>query len=169
MATPQSEEAAALLRSALNALPMEVAVLDAEGVVRYTNRAWRTFGTSNGLEEPVDAGTDYLAVCEAADAETGREAAEGIRAVLAGDRDEFSLEYDCHGPDEKRWFLMRATRFEAPVDGPPGGPYALLVHVDVTDRKLAERATALDNDRLRALAGLLAAGTDADAGVDDPE
>lgn len=148
MATRQSEEAAKLLRSALNALPLQVAVLDAEGVIRYTNRAWRTFRTANGLEEPVGEGTDYLGVCEAAGPE-GRTAAEGIRAVLRGDRDEFSLEYDCHGPDRERWFLMRATRFEAPVDGPSGGTSALVAHNDVTDRKLAERAAEAGRSRRR--------------------
>jgi hypothetical protein len=141
MATRQSEEAARLLRSALNSLPLQVVVLDREGVIRYTNRAWRTFGTANGLEEPIEEGADYLGVCEAAGTEA-QAAADGIRAVLRGDRDEFSLEYDCHGPDEKRWFLMRATRFEAPVAGPTGGTNALVVHHDVTDRKLAERAAA---------------------------
>lgn len=139
MATSQSEEAATLLQSALNALPMQVAVLDRAGIIRYTNRAWRTFGTANGLEEPITEGTNYLGICESADDPTGRAAAEGIRAVLAGSRDGFSLEYDCHGPDEKRWFQMEVTRFDAPLDGPTGGRNALVAHLDVTDRKLAER------------------------------
>jgi hypothetical protein len=64
---------------------------------------------------------------------------------------------------------MQATRFEADVDGPAGGPYALLAHLDVTDRKLAERATAVDNDRLRVLAGLLASGIGDDSGTGDRE
>ena len=143
MPTPQSEEAAALLQSALNALPMQVVVLDSAGVIRYTNRAWRTFGTANGLEEPVTEGTDYLGVCEAADAAPGQAAAEGIRDVLRGDRDEFSMEYDCHGPETERWFSMRATRFEAPLEGPAGGTHALVAHLDITDRKRAERTAAV--------------------------
>lgn len=155
MPRPQSEEAAALLQSALNALPMQVVVLDSDGVIRYTNRAWRTFGTANGLEDPVTEGTDYVGACEAADAPPGPQAAEGIRAVLRGDRDEFSMEYDCHGPETERWFSMRATRFEAPLEGPTGGTHALVAHLDVTDRKLAERTAA-------AVAG------DLPASVEDP-
>lgn len=146
MPPPQSEEGAALLQSALNALPMQIVVLDGDGVIRYTNRVWRMFGTANGLEEPVTEGTDYLGVCEAADAGPGPAAAEGIRDVLRGHRDEFSMEYDCHGPETERWFSLRATRFEAPLEGPAGGTHALVAHLDVTDQKLAERPTAVAAD-----------------------
>ena len=49
-------------------------------------------------------------------ADEAGEAAAGIRAVLAGETELFSLEYPCHAPDQKRWFNLRVTRF--PGDGP---------------------------------------------------
>ncbi|PKN43837.1 MAG: hypothetical protein CVU63_11955, partial [Deltaproteobacteria bacterium HGW-Deltaproteobacteria-20] len=64
------------------------------------------------------------------------QAAAGIRAVLAGEIPEFSLEYPCHAPTEKRWFLMTATPLVSHgiIDG------AVVSHVQITARKLAEAA-----------------------------
>ena len=51
--------------------------------------------------------------------------------MLAGTREQFTLEYPCHSPAEKRWFLMQVTQFS----GRPGG--VIISHADITKRKLA--------------------------------
>jgi PAS domain S-box-containing protein len=134
----------------LNALPAHVALLDAQGVVVAANDAWRRFGADNGL--PADGeviGTNYLDVCEravGACAEEARAVADGIRQVLRGATPEFSVEYPCHAPDQQRWFRVMVT----PVrDIGPGG--AVVTHVDVTQRKLAEDALRASETRLRAI------------------
>jgi PAS domain S-box-containing protein len=58
----------------------------------------------------------------------------GIEAVLDGRLDEFSVEYPCHSPDRPRWFVMHVN----PIQTLDGG--VVVVHTDVTQRKLAEMA-----------------------------
>lgn len=94
----------------LETLPLSVATVDEEGVIVDTNREWRAFGAANGIAgSPATIGVDYLEVTGRA-AENGDEdaerAASGLRDVLAGRRESFSMEYPCHSPSERRWFLL---------------------------------------------------------------
>ena len=51
----------------LDLLPAHVAVLDGQGIIRLTNRAWDRFGHENGLAAPGGGrGLSYLAACDAA-------------------------------------------------------------------------------------------------------
>jgi DNA-binding CsgD family transcriptional regulator len=121
----------------LNALTVHVALLDAEGRIIGTNLEWREFGEANSIEAAPEAiGMNYLAVCDTAEGEGSEEAtdvARGIRSVISGEAEEYSIEYPCHSPEEKRWFFMRAVR----LDGP--GPLRVIVsHENITALKLAE-------------------------------
>jgi len=130
---PDPALALMLTRQALDALPVNVAILDAEGRIVWTDDAWRQFATDNDIEgQPDTIGVNYLEVSRDTD-ELGDAAAEGIGAVLAGDRTTFTLEYPCHSPDEQRWFLMWAGSFDEGDD-----LFATVAHFDVTDRVLAE-------------------------------
>lgn len=123
-----------LTRAALDTLPLNVAVLATDGEILGTNEAWREFATANDYAmRPDSVGVNYLDVCDRADDPTATEAAAGIRDVIAGDEPVFTLEYPCHSPDERRWFLLRATRFAH-----DGTRYVSVAHVDITERKLAE-------------------------------
>ena len=124
-------------KKVLNALTVHVALLDAEGTIIGTNLDWREYGEANAAEDPPDPiGMNYLAVCDTAEGEGSEEApdvAKGIRSVISGEAEEYSIEYPCHSEDEKRWFFMRAVR----LDGP--GPLRLIVsHENITALKLAE-------------------------------
>ena len=130
---------------------MQLAILDTDGEVRYTNRAWRTFGESNGyVGDSSSVGQNYLAVCDASgDAEVDP-IADGIRSVIAGERDDFSYEYPCHSPNQRRWFTMRASRFTH-----DGETYVQVVHLNITDRKLVELEADQKASRLRNVASIL--------------
>ncbi|WP_424001370.1 ATP-binding protein [Haloarcula salina] len=131
--------------------PDQIAVIDTDGVIQATNRAWETFGVENGAQVGSDmVGENYLAVCRTGDDEIGTRAADGIEAVIGGEQSTFSLEYPCHAPDEKRWFTMRVRQFEF-----DGDPLVLVVHADITDRYLAEQAVAERNDLLELVTGIL--------------
>jgi len=135
----------------LETLPTQLAVLDSDGDIQYTNRAWERFGREN--DAPGDTsmvGENYLAVCDATDDPDSTTAARGIRSVLSGERDEFAFEYPCHSPDEQRWFLMRATGFEH-----AGEPHALVMHLNITERKLAELSVEEQNQQLETVASIL--------------
>ena len=137
-----------LWREVVDSLASEVALLDASGTIRYTNRQWQAFALENGLvgEQAASVGENYLAVTETEDDEYAREAFGGIRAVLDGGRSGFSMEYPCRSPDGERWFRLSAQ--SVTLDG---DRYAAVEHLDLTDRKLAELTVAEKNERLEAL------------------
>ena len=121
----------------IDALSAHVCVLDETGVVLRVNRAWRQFAGANGLAVGRSGeGVNYFDVCKSVsgpDAEVAADFVAGIRAVLSGAQEEFSLEYPCHSPEEQRWFVGRVTRFAG--DGPIR---VVVAHENITDRKQAE-------------------------------
>jgi PAS domain S-box-containing protein len=128
-----------LNRSTLQALPAHVAVIDEVGRIVSVNSAWSEFATNNtgDVGTITTVGSNYLEVCRQTFAEDGEaaQALAGIEAVLAGTERHFSMEYACHGPLEKRWFLMIAAPFQS--ERQKG---AVLSHLNITDRKKAELA-----------------------------
>src|SRR4051794_29323372 len=124
-------------QSILDALTMAVALLDRSGTIIAVNEGWRAFARDNGANSPDHfLGCNYLEVCDRAsgvDGLSARNAANGIRAVLAGGP-EFYLEYPCHAPDQQRWFQLRVSRLEH-----AGEVYAVVAHHDITKRILAEQ------------------------------
>lgn len=126
-------------QAVLDALAAQIAVLDAAGRITAVNEAWRRFARENGGGQKVETGVgmDYLQAClgrSDTDPEgVGLQAHSGIRAVIHGDKDEFSLEYPCHSPDRQRWFLMTVTPLGAELGG------AVVAHMDISARVLAEQ------------------------------
>ncbi|MFN3630152.1 MAG: PAS domain-containing protein, partial [Casimicrobiaceae bacterium] len=137
--------------SLLNALPAHIAVLDAEGIIISVNEAWRKFADQNGLGDANHGvGRNYLDACEPAPGPGALQTwalATGLRAVLHGERSSFTIEYRCDSPSERRWFMLMAT----PVD-PARRAGAVLMHVDVSARALAEEETRRSNELLQAVA-----------------
>ncbi|MCW2312284.1 PAS domain-containing protein [Rhodoferax antarcticus] len=132
--SPQSAQA--LLREALDATPDNAAVLDAHGTIVITNIAWRQYPTAYspkpGQITPFsDVGVNYLEVAARGDDPQGtaRQALQGIRDVLSGKIEAFSLVYPCHTPEEQFWFTMTVTPME--WEGERG---ALVMHTDTTPR-----------------------------------
>lgn len=134
----------------LDALSEHVAVLDERGTIVAVNRAWREFAGANSLFlDGLSEGANYFAACERATSVDTEEAAcfaAGLRAVIGGTSEEFSLEYPCHSLTEQRWFIARATRFEL-----DGEVRAVVTHTNITSRKLAEQRLAQSEEQLRAI------------------
>ncbi len=137
-------------RSVLDSLGANVAVLDQSGTILAVNQAWRDFAAANrAAGANVAEGADYLDTCARATgegAETARAFAVGIHDVFAGRRVCFELEYPCHSPEERRWFVGRVTPFQG--NGPSR---AVVAHLDITKRKLAEEALCQSEERVRLL------------------
>lgn len=118
-----------LLQSVLNSLAEHVAVIAPDGTILIVNEAWRQFGRENALMAGYESvGRNYFSVIESA---SGREAQQGILAVLEGRQPRFQLEYPCDSPSEPRWFLMVVTPLLA-------GQGAVISHLDITERKRVE-------------------------------
>jgi PAS domain S-box-containing protein len=121
----------------LNALPAHIALLDSHGLIISMNEAWRQFGGARVVQSPgLGIGLNYLENCDRSDGAGSAEAhqvAAGIRAVLAGGTKDFSIEYACPAPAGPRWFLLMVTPL---TDNHLPG--AVVMHVDITDRKRAE-------------------------------
>jgi HAMP domain-containing protein len=120
--------ALATRRVLINSLPAHIALLDGDGKILEVNDQWRHFATNNDFRDAsFGVGSNYLAICRAADgdcAEEALEAANGLQAVLDGEQETFALEYPCHSPDQPHWFRMMASRL-APGDETEGflGPW----------------------------------------------
>ncbi|HYW31602.1 MAG TPA: PAS domain S-box protein [Gemmatimonas sp.] len=136
---PQTAEALDEHGAMLSAVPAHIALLDGTGVIVAVNEAWKQFALANSLQTPdFFVGRNYVAVCEAAIGEDANEAVEagaGTRAVLEGRVPQFALEYPCRLPTTDRWFRLMVTPRH---DGNQRG--AVVMHVDVTERKLVELA-----------------------------
>jgi PAS domain S-box-containing protein len=124
-------------RATLDALSTNIAILDENGIIIAVNRAWREFALNNSMDISGSCeGINYLEVCDSSDgndSEEARPVADGIREIISGNQREFSLEYPCHSPEEKRWFNMLVTRFEY-----NGAIRVVVAHENITKRKLVE-------------------------------
>ena len=125
------------LQSTLDALSSHIAILDRNGVILSVNAVWNRFAVANEHTLGwLGAGGNYLEVCDRSEGECAEEApavASGIRAVLAGEQEEFNLEYPCHSPREQRWFIVRVTRF-----GEGDARRVVVAHENITARKQGE-------------------------------
>jgi hypothetical protein len=133
--------------SFLDELPEEAAVVEGSGTIVAVNKAWRRFAIDNGADPGgVSEGANYLGVCAGArgeQSEYARSFAKGLHSVLRGTEERFALEYPCHSPKEKRWFVGKVGRL---ADGDT--PLALVVHENVTVRRGSALARALKRREL---------------------
>lgn len=130
--------ASALMVRALDALSAEVAVLDDGGRIVAVNRAWREFALQNGFADAsAGVGSNYLNICDTTEGAAAAEAnavGSGLRAVLSGLQSASYVEYPCDGPEEDRWYQVRASGFEF-----MGRRYAVVSHESLTESKRAEQ------------------------------
>ena len=153
------EESRQFLRSAVDALSARIAILDEDGNVIEVNKTWRNmpppiqFGSSTH-----SGGVNYLSILDNMAAKglsaAAAAAALGIRKVLAGERDEFHIEFSQDLCDAHCWFGLRVTRFS-------DNHRRLVVAIeDITERKQAEAKLASMHSRLLASHELLQATQD---------
>lgn len=145
-ALKQSE---AFNRSVLRSISAHVAVIDLQGTIVSTNRAWDVFSVENqGHPASTGPGVNYLDVCRRA-VERGDtqvlDTIAGIERVLAGEIQHFSIQYPCHSPDEERWFLMHAM----PLGGAQNG--AVISHENITEQVAAARKLQESEQRYKSL------------------
>ena len=114
------------------------ATLDSRGVIISTNSAWKSFAQSRILKSAASGpGDNYIEACEKAsgkEPEAIGEIASGIRSVLGGVHSEFSLEYSVGSPGGEIWFRTIVTSLSQDQTA-----RILVIHLDVTDKKIAKK------------------------------
>ncbi|MCE5336890.1 MAG: PAS domain S-box protein [Desulfobacteraceae bacterium] len=134
----------------LDSLNANVCVLDGDGTILHTNKAWNDFAAANSSGcANVGVGANYLNACRNARGEgasTGREMIRGIEDVLQGRVSEFSLEYPSDSPREKRWYHVCVTPLM--TDGPVR---AVVAHANITASKRMEEQLRASEEKFRKL------------------
>ncbi|MBV5330844.1 PAS domain-containing protein, partial [bacterium] len=130
-----------------------ICVLDENYIIISTNRGWQRFAKQNGHPQDDFMGVNYLSICEAAGGRSDQEAArfsKGIQAVMRKEIDEFSLEYPCDSPTEKRWFMAKVIPFPG-----EGATRLVVAHTDISVQKQSEDALRQSEERHRLISGLI--------------
>jgi PAS domain S-box-containing protein len=156
--TRELAEREALISATLDALSAHIALLDPQGRIVATNRAWKAFARENGIGwREVSEGVNYLDVCEASaqrDCDGAREVADVLRDILDGSLSQWNFEYPCPSPEEERWFLLRARPVVI-----KGRIHALLAHENISQMKITQEelrsAAKLAEQANRAKSGFL--------------
>lgn len=131
----------------LDTLPANIALIDHRGVIRAVNHRWEEYARQHGADfSATGVGADYLKVCERAGLEgMATEIASGLRGVLNGDRGSYVCEYNCEHPGGINRYEMMAVSLHA-------GEGAVVMHLDITERYLAEEKLHVREQEFRALA-----------------
>ncbi len=121
--------------STFDALFQKILVLDMDGTIVFVNKAWWQFVNKFKVIDCIN-GDNFFDCCGNSHGlwNDGASLAEGIRAVLAHDIHEFSLENSIRTHDGNFWFSIRVTPFNG---GNSTG--AVVALEDITDRKQVER------------------------------
>ena len=145
-----SEDKERFAQATIDTLSAHIALLDEKGMIVAVNQSWRDFATAHSASpDKVGEGANYLEVCDAAlggSSEGAAAFAADLRAVLAGQRERCEREYPCHTPTEHLWFVARISRFTR-----DGSTYIVVVHENITERKLANEALWESENKYRSL------------------
>lgn len=144
------QQASATQAAILNALPPNIAVLNKNGKIVAVNEAWKKFTLINNLGLPdFGIGYSYMALCDKAMGIDGADIdkiSKGINQVINGKRSLYTLEYPWNTGDKRRWYqLMAAPLLDNKYKG------AVVQHINITDRKLAEESLQQSEANMRSI------------------
>ena len=167
ISTRTSEFPSTIAQATLDALAAHICVLDRNGWIILTNRAWQQYAVNNCAgNDTTSERINYLDVCDVAGKAGCVEAAEfaqGICDVMCGTLPHFALEYPCHTPTEECWFIGKVSRFII-----EGNCHVAIIHENITIRKQAElKAIAARDDYLEVLHKLVLLNTELEQRVEE--
>ncbi len=147
-AEEQIQEASETQAAILNALPPNIVLINEKGKIIAVNESWKKLALFNNLGIPnYGVGYSYLAISETAtaiDKATSSKIEQGINDVISGYRKEFEMEYaSLSGKD---WFMIVVSPL---ADHTQKG--AVILHINITDRKLAEASLKKSEANLRSV------------------
>lgn len=149
-------------RTILDALPLNIVILDTEGTIKAVNTAWKHFLNTANLDiDSAGVGLNYRAVYElfsTHEQEGLKRAIQRIDDALTSSYKTESNEFGFSVAGTDYWFVITTTSFDSSQTR-----FTVLVHEDVTDRiHLQERDRQLQAELAQAsrinIAGELASG-----------
>ena len=131
----------------LDSHPDQIAIIDNDGSVVWVNKAWReSYDTRRGGASDCGEQRNYISVLVHA-VNVGASHADlvlkGIQELIAGNSNEFEIEYPCDGDGVVRWFLMRALPITIRES-----PRILISHTDITRSKWNEEVLLAKQEKL---------------------
>ena len=140
-------ESSEFLQSTLDAAAISIGILDEEGRLLAVNAPWRREVDLLGLgPEWSSPGSPYVTVLEThgePEAEVYAECAQGIREIMSGARERFSMEASEETSEERRWYFTEVTAF-----GSGSVRRVVVTYSDITARKRAEEAAQAADARV---------------------
>jgi len=141
------------LQRTLDSLAARIAVLDGDGRIIMSNRAWAGF---EGACTPQSSRWSGLTVCDTpAPSALAGSIEAGVRAVLSGERADYTVEYPCASQDGERWWMMKAVKFTG-----PGEARVVVSHQEVTERRRAQAESQANQRQLLAARNYMHAVSD---------
>ncbi len=142
-----------LNRAIFDATSAQMAVIDTNGDLIAVNASWSRFAEEHSCEtdqEPrTGLGSNFFNVCCQdchPDKDQAQIAVAGVRAVLNGETERFTMESKCATPERMLWFLMNATPLRVGAGG------AVITYLDITGIKEAQEIQLRYSQQLQALA-----------------
>jgi diguanylate cyclase (GGDEF)-like protein/PAS domain S-box-containing protein len=143
--------AAGLQAAILDALPAQVAVLDAQGMITSVNEAWRRSDVTEPVHAPApQVGRNYFELRErmpTAESSDAQRISTGVRSVLDGAVELFSMDYVCNSSRGRHWFTLTVTPLG---EGIRRG--VVVMHWDITAEKRIEETLRASELRFRQMA-----------------
>jgi signal transduction histidine kinase len=112
-----------------------IALIDPDGYIVGVNNKWLALAEQAGATlDRVGIGANYLDVCRQASSSCpdAREAFSGIRSVLKGKLQSFTMDYSCELRSGLRYFRMGVTPIRCE------GPRFVIAHTDITELRLSK-------------------------------
>ena len=145
------EHSLKLVEAALNALPAHIAIIDAKGNIVSVNAAWKRFAEENGWSSSLGGvELNYFSLFNSSTEDETTDdliVSQVVEEVIAGNTDNFYLEYPFKSLSEKRWFGLRLSRFKIDDE-----VFVVCSHEDISTAKRAEKELQKIEERFQRLA-----------------
>ena len=117
--------------STVNAMSVQIAILNENGIILEANKSWKNNSVKNScVPQGVLPNENYLEQCRHLNKPDSIKFATGIMSVINNYEKEYIQEYNCTGEENTKWFQGRVNKFEGE------GPVRIVVlHVDVTEQR----------------------------------
>lgn len=122
----------------LNSIPLNICVIDKEGMITFVNKEWNEFSGKPGVGEyfQMTKGQNYFEVGRQA-GKTLKPIITGVQSLVQGGISKFVQEFHYESFNNICWYLLHAIPFNS-----PSGEF-IIFHNDITAQKQAGNITAI--------------------------